>query len=51
MGLPAGIAITQELLDYFKPFVHENFELLQLIFVSNQYGPDKVNVYGNIKTR
>lgn len=51
MGLPAGIAITEELLDYFRPMVHESFELIHLIFVTNQYGSEKINVYGYIKPR
>lgn len=51
MDLPAGIAITEEMLDHFRPMVYEKFELIYLIFVTNQYGPRKVNVYGYIKPR
>lgn len=51
MGLPAGIAITDELIDHYKPMVYDKFELIYLIFVCNQYGPEKVNVYGYIKPR
>ena len=51
MGLPAGVAVTYELLDHFKPMVYKDFELIHLIFVTNQYGPSKVNVYGYVKPR
>lgn len=51
MWLPAGIAISYENLDYFRPYVDEHFELKHLIFVTNQYGPAKINVYGFVEEK
>ncbi len=48
MNLPAGIAVDYNLVDYFRPLVFEGFDLHYLIFVTNQFGPDKINVYGFI---
>lgn len=46
MWLPAKVVIDYDHLDYFQPFVGPGFELRYLIFVTNQYGPAKINVYG-----
>ncbi|MFC2136900.1 6-bladed beta-propeller [Bacteroidota bacterium] len=46
MYLPAQITIDYDNLKYFKKYVDNSFELKYLIFVTNQYGPDKINVYG-----
>lgn len=46
MWLPAGVEISYENLRYFQSFVDPSFELNYLIYVTNQYGPAKVNVYG-----
>lgn len=46
MWLPAAIEISYENLPYFQRFVDESFELKYLIYVTNQYGPAKLNVYG-----
>ena len=51
MSLPAKIALDYENLDYFRRFVDESFELLHLIFVTNQYGPAKLSVYGYIRPK
>lgn len=51
MWLPAGIAISYENLDYFRPYVDEHFELKYLIFVTNQYGPAKISVYGFVEEK
>jgi DNA-binding beta-propeller fold protein YncE len=51
MWLPAGIAIDYDNISYFEKFVDGNFILQYLIFVANQYGPDKISVYGFIKKR
>lgn len=50
MWLPAGITIDYNSLEYFQKFVHPGFTLKYLIFVTNQYGRDKVNVYGFVET-
>jgi DNA-binding beta-propeller fold protein YncE len=46
MWLPAGITIDRENLDHFKKYVYAGFNLKYLILMTNQYGPDKINVYG-----
>jgi DNA-binding beta-propeller fold protein YncE len=48
MWLPAKIVIDYDNLQYFEKYVDKRFELKYLVFVSNQYGPDKINVYGAI---
>ena len=49
MWLPAGVAIDYDNLQFFSEFVDESFDLQYLIFVTNQYGPDKISVYGFVK--
>ena len=49
MWLPAGIAIDYDNLQYFSDYVDKSFDLQYLIFVTNQYGPDKISVYGFVK--
>ena len=49
MYLPAKIAIDYENLEYFESLVDERFTLEYLILVSNQFGPDKINVYGKVR--
>ena len=51
MWLPAKIALDYENLDYFKQYVKDEFNLKYLIFVTNQYGPDKVSVYGFVEPK
>ena len=51
MWLPAKVIIDYDNLDYFKDYVHKSFNLKYLIFVTNQYGPDKVSVYGFIEPK
>lgn len=46
MWLPAGITVDFGNLEYFEKFVDPTFKLEYLIYVSNQYGPDKISVYG-----
>jgi hypothetical protein len=46
MWLPADVMVSYTGLEYFIRFVDPSFSLKYLIFVTNQYGPDKVNVYG-----
>ncbi len=49
MWLPAGIAIDYENVEYFREFVADGFILKYLIYVANQYGPEKITVYGFIE--
>lgn len=46
MDLPAGVCVHNKDLDLFKQYVNPNFELTQLIVVSNQFGPNRISVYG-----
>lgn len=45
MNLPVGICVTDSGLDLFQSDVHPGFVAKRLIFVTNQFGPDKVSVY------
>jgi hypothetical protein len=51
MWLPAKVVIDYKNLDYFQGYVDPSFNLKYLIFVTNQYGPDKINVYGFISKK
>ncbi|VAW21058.1 NHL repeat domain protein [hydrothermal vent metagenome] len=51
MYLPAGIAIDYDDLNYFQKYVDSDYLLKYLIFITNQYGPDKVSVYGAIELK
>lgn len=45
MTLPGGICIDRSLLPYFADYLPRGFEADYLVFVSDQFGPRKVNVY------
>jgi DNA-binding beta-propeller fold protein YncE len=49
MWLPAKVAIDYDHLSYFQKYVDPRFHLVYLIFVTNQYGPDKLSVYGFVE--
>ncbi|OFX28654.1 MAG: hypothetical protein A2033_06265 [Bacteroidetes bacterium GWA2_31_9] len=49
MYLPFGICIQYDNLDYFQKFVDISYNLKYLIFITNQYGPDKLSVYGFVE--
>lgn len=51
MWLPADVTISYSSLESFSKFVDESFDLKYLIFVTNQYGPDKVSVYGFVQPK
>lgn len=51
MWLPAAVEISYENLQFFEPYVDESFRLKYLIYVSNQYGPSKINVYGFVEEK
>jgi streptogramin lyase len=48
MNLPAQVTIDYKNIDLFKGQVREGYDLSYLIIVTNQLGPDFVNVYGRI---
>lgn len=49
MWLPVKVTLDYYNVKYFEDFIDPKFEIEYLIYVTNQYGPDKVNVYGFIK--
>jgi DNA-binding beta-propeller fold protein YncE len=49
MWLPADVTLSYTGLEYFRKYVAAGFDLKYLIFVTNQYGPDKVSVYGFVE--
>lgn len=46
LKLPAQIILDYDHIDYFKTLAAPDFELEYLILISNQLGPNKINVYG-----
>jgi hypothetical protein len=46
MYLPSAIHIDYENLEYFQRYADKDFRLQYLIYVANQYGPHKIQVYG-----
>ncbi|MEI7897082.1 MAG: 6-bladed beta-propeller [bacterium] len=49
MWLPAKVTIDYENLKYFEKYVDPGFNLKYLILVTNQFGPDKLNIYGAVE--
>ncbi|MCF6357077.1 MAG: hypothetical protein L3J54_04655 [Draconibacterium sp.] len=48
MYLPAGITIDYNHIEYFTKYVDPDYTLKYLVFVTSQYGKDKIGVYGAI---
>lgn len=46
MNMPSGIAVSAEMVPYFKQYADPGFELEKIIFVTNQFGKDKISIYG-----
>lgn len=46
MNLPAGIFVSKEQLDFYQQYAAPGFQVEQVIFVTNQVGPNKIAVYG-----
>jgi DNA-binding beta-propeller fold protein YncE len=49
MWLPQKITIDYDNIKYFEKFVATEYKLKYIVIVSNQFGPDKINVYGAIE--
>ena len=49
MYLPAKVAIDYDNVDLFADLVAPGYEVEYLILVTNQYGPNKVSVYGFLR--
>jgi hypothetical protein len=51
MYLPAAVEISTENLSFFESYVDPDFELKYLVYVTNQYGPAKLNIYGFVEMK
>lgn len=51
MYLPVQITIDYENTKYFEKLVDKRYDLKYLIIVSNQFGPEKISVYGRIELK
>lgn len=49
MWLPAKVTLDYDNLQYFQKYVDPGFTLKYLILVTNQFGPDKLNIYGAVE--
>jgi DNA-binding beta-propeller fold protein YncE len=49
MFLPSSVIIDYDNLSYFQQYVDPSFKLKYLVIVVNQYGPDKINIYGYVE--
>jgi len=49
MWLPAKVVLDYDNMKYFQKFVDPSFNLKYLIFVTNQFGPDKLTIYGAVE--
>jgi len=48
MILPSGITVDYENTAFFQEFVADGLRLEYLIWVTNQFGPELVSVYGRV---
>ncbi|MBJ6751534.1 NHL repeat-containing protein [Geomonas anaerohicana] len=46
LNVPAGLAVSDEDLDYYQKFAAPDFVLDRVIFVISQFGESKISVYG-----
>lgn len=46
MWLPVRVTVDYDNAKYFRKYVEPGYDMKYIVLVSNQYGPDKVNVYG-----
>ena len=51
MWLPAKVAIDYDNLKYFEDLVDPDYKLNYLVFVTNQFGPDKLSIYGSVEKK
>jgi sugar lactone lactonase YvrE len=49
MYLPAQVIVDYDHLQYFQDYILPEYKLVYLILVTNQYGPDKIGIYGRIE--
>lgn len=48
MWLPTSVVIDYDNIRYFEKYVDPKYKLEYLIIVANQFGPDKINIYGRV---
>jgi len=51
MYLPTQVTIDYDNLSYFQKYVDPRYRLKYLILVANQFGPDKISVYGRVELK
>ncbi|MFZ4521379.1 MAG: hypothetical protein ACOYNC_06715 [Bacteroidales bacterium] len=51
MWLPAKVSIDYDNLQYFEKYVDPAFTLKYLVLVTNQFGPDKLGIYGYVEQK
>lgn len=51
LNLPAGVSVSKESVEFFRSFVDPDFDIQKIIFVTNQFGNDKISVYGFGQTK
>ncbi len=51
MYLPGSVFVSYDLVDYFKDYVSPDFTLEYVVLVANNYGPNKVAVYGFVNPK
>ena len=51
LSMPIRITLDYDNLDYFKQYVDAKYNLKYLIYITNQFGDDKVTVYGFIELK
>lgn len=49
--LPAKVIVDYDNLKYFQKYVDPRFDLKFLVFVTSQYGPSLINVYGRVEPK
>ncbi|WKK67278.1 6-bladed beta-propeller [Lutimonas zeaxanthinifaciens] len=48
LWLPTQMTIDYENIKYFQQYVDPKYDLKYIILVANQFGPDKINIYGRV---
>ena len=51
MWLPTSVNINYDSVKFFEQYVDPKYDLKYLILVANQFGPDKISVYGRIELK
>lgn len=49
--IPAKVIVDYDNMKYFQKYVDPKYDLKYLLFVTSQYGPDLINVYGRVEPK